>query len=192
MKPLLLVSSIFVITGCSTPPTVQTRPLSVPGSTLPSEKMESVRYAENIKAYPLGRYIDPNNRLVMHEGHVLYRVESTGKWNLHPSAPVRVPLGPVRARSAAKSARPVNDELVAEINRQKELTKTLIQGSAAVSSQLSELASGVKQTQQAVEDNAKTRAALENANRRLDALEEQLRQRSENPPASAKAEDMDW
>jgi hypothetical protein len=34
---------------------------------LPSDAIESVRYAENIKTYPLGRYVDPNNSRIMHE-----------------------------------------------------------------------------------------------------------------------------
>jgi hypothetical protein len=40
---------------------------SVSGTTLPSDAIESVRYAENIKTYPLGRYVDPNNSRIMHE-----------------------------------------------------------------------------------------------------------------------------
>jgi hypothetical protein len=70
-------------------------PRSVPGTTLATDDIESVRYGENLKAYSFGRYIDPNDGLVMHEAHTVYRVETTAKWNLHPNAPVNVPGGPV-------------------------------------------------------------------------------------------------
>ncbi len=194
MKPLVLLLSIILIAACSSRPVVQTSAASVPGNTLPSEGIESVRYAETIKAYPLGRYIDPKNRLLMHEGHTLYRVETTGKWNLHPNEPVAVPLGPLRTRSAARVAPPVNEELIAEINRQKQLTRTLIQGGDAVSTQLEKLAAGVKQAQQAVAENSETRAAVENTKNRLDAIEELLRQQRAESPSGIpdKAEDPEW
>jgi hypothetical protein len=64
-----------------------------------SHSLESVRYGDVVKSYPVGRYIDPNDPSVMHESHVIYRDESTAKWNLHPNAPVRVPLGPAVASS---------------------------------------------------------------------------------------------
>ena len=70
-------------------------PLAVSGTTLATADMESVRYGENLKAYSFGRYVDPNDGLVMHEAHTVYRVETTAKWNLHPNAPVNVPGGPV-------------------------------------------------------------------------------------------------
>ncbi|MDQ3624839.1 MAG: hypothetical protein M3463_20550, partial [Verrucomicrobiota bacterium] len=97
MKLVLLIPLTLLLAGCASrrAPVVRVTPHAVPGTTLPSEGMESVRYAENIRAYPLGRYIDPNNSRIMHEGHTLYRVESTSKWNLHPNQPVAVPLGPV-------------------------------------------------------------------------------------------------
>ena len=82
-------------------PVVRVTPVSVPGTTLPSEGIESVRYAEDIKAYSLGRYVDPNNPGIMHEAHTIYQVETTAKWNLHPNAPVSMPLGPVRVRDSA-------------------------------------------------------------------------------------------
>ena len=57
-------------------------PPAVSGTTLATEDMESVRYGENLKAYSIGRYVDPNDGLVMHEAHTVYRVETTAKWNL--------------------------------------------------------------------------------------------------------------
>ena len=66
MKLTLLISMPFVLVACATKPTrvVDMSARAVPGTTLPSDGIESVRYAENIKTYPLGRYVDPNNSRV--------------------------------------------------------------------------------------------------------------------------------
>ena len=170
-------------------PVVRVTPSSVPGTTLPSDGIESVRYAENIKAYPLGRYVDPNNSRIMHEGHSIYRIETTAKWNLHPNVPVSVPLGPVRVRDTAKTTSPVGNELVAELNQQKEATKAVMQGGQAVSQKLSELANKLQQTQQIVTQNAQLKQEVDNTKQRLDALEDALRkqQRAERVTAPAQA-----
>ena len=171
---------------------------SVPGTTLPSEGIESVRYAENIKSYPLGRYVDPNNPRIMHEGHSIYRVETTPKWNLRPNEPVSIPLGPItRIRDSAKNPNPIGDELVAELNRQKEATKAVIQGGQVVSQKLGDLAAGFQQTQQIAAQNAQLKQEVITAKQRLDVLEEELRakQRAERIPAPTnppKDEKTDW
>ena len=177
MKTILILSLPIMLAACASQhgPVVQVTPLSVPGTTLPSEGIDSVRYAENIKAYPLGRYVDPNNSGIMHEAHIIYRVETTAKWNLHPNAPVSVPLGPVRIRDTAKTTSPVANELVAELNQQKEATKAVMQGGQAVSQKLSELANKLQQTQQIVTQNAQLKQEVDNTQQRLDALEEQVR-----------------
>ena len=177
MKFILLLPLPILLVACATrhAPVVKMSPYAVPGTTLPSEGIESVRYAENIKAYPLGRYVDPNNSRIMHEGHSIYRVETTTKWNLHPNAPVSVPLGPVRVRDSAKTTSPVGNELVAELNQQKEATKAVMQGGQVVSQKLNEIANKLQQTQQIAEQNAQLKQEVDTSKKRLDALEEQLR-----------------
>jgi len=46
-----------------------------------------------VKAYPVGRYTDPNFSNEMHERHTLYRREQTADWNYRPSQPQTLPLG---------------------------------------------------------------------------------------------------
>jgi regulator of replication initiation timing len=199
MKTILLLSLSVTLAACASrhEPVVRITPSFVPGTTLPSEGIESVRYAENIKAYPLGRYIDPNNSRIMHEAHIIYRVETTAKWNLHPNAPVSVPRGPVRVRDTAKTTSPVANELVAELNQQKEATKAVMQGGQVVSQKLSELANKLQQTQQIVTQDAQLKQEVDNAKQRLDALEEALRkqQRTERvtaPTQPPKDEKSEW
>ena len=178
MKFAFLIPIPFLLAACTTKPAriVDMGSRAVPGTTLPSAGVESVRYAENLKVYPLGRYIDPNNSRIMHEGHRIYRVESTPKWNLHPNEPVAVPLGPtVHVRDSARQTAAVGDELVAELNRQKEATKAVIQGGQVVSQKLGELAGSLQQTQQIAAQNAQLKQEVNTARQRLDALEEQMR-----------------
>jgi hypothetical protein len=161
-------------------------PRAVPGTTLPSNGIETVRYTENIKTYPLGRYVDPNNSRVMHEGHSIYRVETTAKWNLHPNEPVAVALGPtIHVSDSALHAAAVGDELVAELNRQKEATKTVIQGGQVVSQKLGELTTALQKTQQIAAQNVQLKQEVNTTKQRLDALEEELRKPRTITPAPA-------
>jgi hypothetical protein len=200
MKHPLLLSLPFILVACAAKPSrvVDMTVRSVPGTTLPSDGIESVRYAENIKSYPLGRYVDPNNSRIMHEGHSIYRVETTPKWNLHPNEPVSVLPGPItRIRDSAKNLNPVGDELVAELNRQKETTKAVIQGGQVISQKLGDLAAGFQQTQQIAAQNAQLKQEVITAKQRLDALEEELRakQRTERiaqPTEPPKGDKGDW
>ena len=56
----ILITLPFLLAACATKPSriVDMTALSVPGTTLASDGIESVRYAENIKTYPLGRYVE--------------------------------------------------------------------------------------------------------------------------------------
>jgi hypothetical protein len=176
MKFLFFFALPMMLAGCANrhEPTVRVAAASVPGTTLTSADVENVRYAENIKAYSLGRYIDPSNSRIMHEGHTIYSVETTAKWNLHPNISASVPLGPVRVRDSAKATSPVGDELLAEVNQQREATKAVMQGGVMVTQKLGDLADQLKQTQQIATQNAQLKRQADAAQRRLDAIEEQL------------------
>ena len=199
MKFAFLIPIPFLLAACATKPArvVNMGSRAVPGTTLPSAGVESVRYAENLKAYPLGRYIDPNNSRIMHEGHSIYRVETTAKWNLHPNAPTSVPLGPVRVRDTAKASSPVGNELLAELNQQKEATKAVMQGGQVVTQKLNELAGKLQQTQQMAAQTAQLRQEVSTTRQRLDALEDELRKqqrsvRTQQPTDRPKDDKTGW
>lgn len=180
MKHALITALLsLVVTSCATKhaPRVVVIPRSVAGTTLPAEGIESIRYAENIKAYPLARYVDPNNRRLMHEGHTIYRVETTPKWNLHPNKPLAGESGPaVSVRDGANEA-PMRDELLVELNRQKEATKAVVSGSQTVAQKLGELGEHVRETKQVAAENVLLKRQVDTAKQRLDTLEEELRRR---------------
>lgn len=197
VAPLIFLS--IILSSCATrhASLVRTTPRAVPGTTLSSEGIESVRYAENIKTYPLARYVDPNNTRIMHEAHPIYRVETTGKWNLHTNP--RVSLSSGRSGSVqdtTTASAPLRDELMAELNRQKEATRTVIEGGEAVSQKLGELANTVQQTKQIAEQNSQLQEDVNTTKQRLQTLEEELRkkQRAErtNQPVEEQKEQSDW
>ena len=178
MKTFFLISLSIVLAACAAKheTVVHMAPAAVPGTTLPSRGMESVRYAENIKTYPLGRYVDPNDSRIMHEGHPIYRVETTAKWNLHPNQTVS--SGPViPMQDTAKAPALLRDELTVELNEQRKVTKTVIQGQEVVSQKLDGLDAAVQQNRQIMGQNAQLQKEVSTANQRLDALEEAARQK---------------
>ena len=73
--------------------------VKVPSTSLAANNLPKVRTPETVKAYPLGRYTDPNFPEEMHERHTLYRREQSAEWNYRPSKPYALPLGPVIAQS---------------------------------------------------------------------------------------------
>ena len=199
MKLALLIPLPFLLAACATktPCVVDMNSRAVPGTTLLSEGVESVRYAENLKTYPLGRYVDPNNSRIMHEGHSIYRVESTAKWNLHPNEPVFMPLDPIHVRDSARTTAPIGDELIAQLNQQKEATKAVMQGGQAVSQKLGELAGKLQQTQEIAAQNSLLKQEVNTAKQRLDALEDELRKqqravRAPQPTDRPKDDKTDW
>jgi hypothetical protein len=124
MKYLALIPLVLVASCASRPkPQVVVRPLPTPAT----EPIGDVRYAEVVRAYHVGRYVDPNQPLAMHERHPVYRVEASAHWNLHPG-----PLWPATTNllnpplDAAFSPPPVNDAVIAEIGRQREATERVL------------------------------------------------------------------
>ena len=179
MRTYLFIAIIF-LTGCASKPKprVVQMPSPVSGTVLPSQGIESIRYSENLKAYPVGRYVDPNSNLVMHERHTVYRVETTAKWNLHPGGPVTVPLGPpLGVIDPARHNVPVNAEVIVEVNKQKAATQTLLDQGAKFDQSLSQLSGAFQVTKQLGEQNLQLRQELTTTQKRLDALEQELRKK---------------
>lgn len=111
---------------------------SVPGE---QKAAENVRHAEALKAYPVNRYVDPNDPNVMHEGHVIYRREVGSGWNLTPTAPTVVQLGPALAVTAdgAKQPNPLPAELEQRIAEQNQLMASLIEQNESLAKELARL-----------------------------------------------------
>ena len=134
--------------------------------------MPTLRYPEAVRAYHVGRYVEPNNPLVMHENHPLYRVESMATWNLHPGPgpqPQAATLAPMT--NSAFLPAPWNDSVVAELNQQKQVTRAVTQEAQRLSATLQALNQAVTNTQEIARQNHLLRQQLGAAEKRLDTLE---------------------
>jgi hypothetical protein len=124
----------------SAPPSLEPSPAPLTASELDPNNAEKVRVNESLKAYPTGRYVDPDDPNVMHEAHLIYRRETGANWNLNPNAPTVVPLGPVLAvADAAKTPNPLPAELEKKIAEQNQLMATLIEQNEALATELAKL-----------------------------------------------------
>ena len=101
MKSRHVIFLLCLFSGCATKKEIRSvRPMEVPSTAVAAEDMPEIRTPETVKAYPVGRYTDPNFPDEMHERHTLYRREQSADWNFHPSRPQALPLGPVTAVSS--------------------------------------------------------------------------------------------
>ena len=145
-KLLICVAVVSLCGGCQTnvkktkaPPPVEP-PVPVAGTDLDPHNVEKVRVGETLKAYPVGRFVDPNDPNVMHESHVVYRKEAGAGWNLAPNAPTVVPLGPVLAvADPATQPNPLPAELEQKVAEQNQLMASLIEQNEALAAELSKL-----------------------------------------------------
>jgi hypothetical protein len=142
---VILLCVALGLAGCHTrtakvPPSVEPPPAPVAGTELDQNNIEKVRVDESLKAYPVGRLVDPNDPNVMDEAHVVYRREAAADWNLNPNAPTVVPLGPVLAvADPAKEPNPLPAELEQKIAEQNQLMASLIEQNEALAAQLAKL-----------------------------------------------------
>ena len=96
MRFLHSILLLSLVAGCATKKEVRSlQRVRSPRHSACSEKSGEVRTPETVKAYPVGRYTDPNFPEEMHERHTLYRREQSAEWNYRPSKLYALPLGPV-------------------------------------------------------------------------------------------------
>jgi hypothetical protein len=162
MKTIYLLPLLF-LSACSTPKLVL-RPLPPPSAAGNS----AVRYPEVVRAYHVGRYAEPNDDLVMHEQHTVFRVEDNTRWDLHPGA---VGGSTMMPRDAAFSPAPVNDDILAEVNSQRLATAQIMMQSRTLSAALMQFQNALQQSRTNLQQTAVLRATVSDMKQRLDALE---------------------
>jgi hypothetical protein len=163
---------LLLVTGCSTHRLGTVTVAPRPAATNPDNLTARVRYPEIVKDYHVARYIDPNQPLLLHEAHTVYRVEGLASWNLHSaSGDLVVPRSLVAPTNAAFVQSPINDAVIAQFNQQHAITRTMIQQAEALNGSLNDFASALSGTRNLVEQNKALREELSNVNTRLDALE---------------------
>jgi hypothetical protein len=130
-----------------------------------------VRYPEVIHAYHVGRYIDPGNDLVMHEQHVLYRVEENTRWDFHPGPSGGLVFSSPLPDDAAFHLLPVNDAILAEVNSQRLATAQITAEAATLTTALTQFEMALQQTKTNLQQTAALRATVGDLQKRLALLE---------------------
>lgn len=135
MKQIILIAltlGIGLSTGCQSKPKIVHQPQlevmmpsQIAGTTVPATSIERIRNPENLRAYYLNRYIDPNNSDIMYGKTILYRVEENSSWNLRPNAEVNFPIGQDTKRADYNSMKPLVAEFNSEVQKQKEFSNQL-------------------------------------------------------------------
>ncbi len=183
MKAYYLIPLLF-LSACSTAPKLTLRPQQ-PSST----SADGVRYPEVLHAYHVGRYADPNDDLIMHEQHVVYRVEENTRWDFHPG-PADGNLPALPSRDAAFTPVPVNDAILAEVNSQRLATTEIMMQARTLSAALAQFQAALQQTKTNIQETLILRASVNAMKQRLDALESAPGQLSP-PPISTTTEPPD-
>jgi hypothetical protein len=165
MKMFYLIPLLF-LSACSTAPKLNLRPQQPP----PATDNSAVRYPEVLHAYHLGRYADPNDDLIMHEQHVVYRVEENTRWNFHPG-PADGNLTAAPSRDAAFAPTPVNDAILAEVNSQRLATTEIMMQARTLSAALAQFQTALQQTKTNLQETVILRASVNDMKQRLAALE---------------------
>jgi hypothetical protein len=180
MKTFYLIPLLF-LSACSTAPKLVLQPQQPP----PLADNSSVRYPEIIHAYHVGRYAEPNDDLVMHEQHTVYRVEENSRWDLRTATMGNNSAFPAMPsnRDAAFSPVPVNDDILAEVNSQRLATAQIMGQSRTLSAALMQFQNALQQTRTNWQQTAALRATVSDLKQRLDALES-ARESSPSQPAN--------
>jgi len=190
MKLIFILLPAICLAACASHPP---RKIVIVPAVEPSHFVRdnaSVRIPEQIREYRFGRYVDPSDRLVMHEGHPVYRIERTNAWNLRPernATPISSP------ESVQTGATQVNDGVLAEINKQKAATKAFTEQAAGLNQRLTELAQALNQTGQVAKQNMLLQQSITSLKTRLDELENRVRNASaKSSPKPPTAPEENW
>lgn len=175
MKHLALIPLVFVA-SCASRPQLAVRP-APPAAAAPAE---SLRYDEVVRAYHVGRQVDPNHPGMMAEGHPVYRVEVSSRWNLHPGSPNAANLlNP--PPDAAFAPPPTNDVVIAEMNRQREATALVMQQAARLAQSYQELQKVFGEMKTVAQNNALLNARLAATEQRVTVFEKEMQKITASP-----------
>jgi predicted RNase H-like nuclease (RuvC/YqgF family) len=109
----------------------------------------------------------------MHEGHPLYRIETSARWDLRPNNGATLPHRST-VQPASVSA---NDAVLAEVNKQRAATRAFTEQTAALNQRLTELGHAVEQTQEVAKQNLELKRDVATLREQLDSLDTKLHER---------------
>jgi len=171
-----VIIPLVLCVSCASHPRVAVRP----ALSEPVAPVDAGRYPEVIRAYYVGRYIDPSYPETMHGEHSVYRIESAAHWNLHPGSPNTVNTLS-QPPDAAFAPPPTNDAVVAEINRQRDMTERVMQQAVRLSQSYDELQQVVGEMKNVARNHVLMGERLATTEQRVQNCEKQLQKLSTTP-----------
>lgn len=183
MKYLALLPILFLVACATRAPRKSVAPSAPTGTPVASD---GLRTSEQLKEYRLGRYVDARDPFVMHEGHPLYRIETSARWDLQPNNASAL----VRRNTAQPTSVSANDAVVAEVNKQRQATRAFTEQTSALNQRLTELGHAVDQTQEVAKQNLELKRDVATLRQQLDSLDTKLRQT--NPAATSPSPEDKW
>lgn len=185
MKQLFLLP-LLLLTACASHSHKKPVALATPAGRPVSSN--GLRTADQLREYRLGRYVDRRDPLVMHEGHPVYRIESSARWDLRPSKSSLLPRREV-VQTPSVSA---NDAVVAEVNKQRAATRAFTEQTAALNQRLNSLGEVVGQTQEVAKQNLELKRDVAALREHLNALDTKLRERKAPESAPSPSPEDKW
>ncbi|MGC1479020.1 MAG: hypothetical protein WA771_00840 [Chthoniobacterales bacterium] len=164
MKIIAALITLCLCSACATkekaPSPEKRTAVSGQGNAVSRKKMAQVRTEETVKAYPVGRYSDPDLPDVMHERHTVYRREQSPNWNYLPDEPYALPLGPTVARSNPSASYYVRTDAELMNARQRAQADALTEQNRALRKRITDME----------KDKTADRAEVDQLKRQLAAL----------------------
>ncbi len=178
MKRLFLLSIVFFTACASHAPKKLTVARAIPVGRPVSST--GLRIPDQLSEYRLGRYVDSRDPLVMHEGHPVYRIETSASWDVQPRNPAALAERDLVVRPPVST----NDAVVAEVNKQRAATREVTEQATTLNQRLAELSKAVGETQGVAKENIALKHELSALRERLDALDAQSRKINLTPQPS--------
>ena len=180
MKPLLLIPALFLAACASRAPRAVPVTPAVPLSR--PVAAATLRTPEHVREYRFGRYVDPGDPLTMHEGHPVYRIETSAGWNLRPGSAI-ARSSRVRAEAPSVST---HDAVVAEVNKQRAATRAFTEQTARLNQQLADMSKATAQAEELAKQNVALKRELHTLRERMDATD--ARERERKPDAADRSQ----
>ena len=120
---VILAAFAAFLGGCASKPIAVVKPeLVIPPPQIPVGNEANVWLPDEIKAYPINRYVDPSNPNILHERHVIYRREQAADWRLQANADRQILVGNTMG-DGEQDLKPalLDQELARELQRQRSL-----------------------------------------------------------------------
>ena len=156
------ILAIGLMMGCASKPVVYYQvPVDNKATVAqPPRNVDGLRFQENVKAYPLGRYSDSHNPRIMHERHLAYRIEQDSTWDYSPNQSFIVPLGKaaVSQPNSVSSFKSALSEV--EIKKQQDRNGLLLEQNKMLSQKLDKIEKENKQIAQLAKENQKLQEEL--------------------------------